>query len=165
MKPKIILYIASSLDGFIARIDGSVDWLDKYSESGQDYGYREFFESVDTVIVGNKTQKKFPQKYGDKTCFVFSRSSEGTDGNITYVKGDVKEFMKKCKLQGRIWLVGGADLIDQFLKYGLIDEFIISMMPEILGSGIPLFKTMDLTRLKLVKSTPYGNVMQVHYKK
>jgi len=122
MKSKIILYVATSLDGYIADKNGSVDWLDKYNNSGHDYGYKKFFDSVDTVIVGNTTQKQFPQKYDGKTCFVFSRSSKGRDDNITFVSCDVNEFMAEHKPQGKIWLVGGADLVGQFLESDLIDD-------------------------------------------
>lgn len=162
---KIILYIATSLDGYISRKNGSVDWLDKYNNAGHDYGYKEFYDSVDTVIVGNTTHEQFPQEYNGKSCFVFSRNSKASHENITFVRGDVKKFMEKVNPQGTIWLVGGADLVNQFLKYDLIDEFIISIMPEFIGDGIPLFKKMDFVKqLNLVGSNSYGSVVQVHYK-
>jgi dihydrofolate reductase len=85
MSKKVVLYIATSLDGFIATKDLSVSWLDKFNNSGEDYGYTKFNDSVDTVIVGNTTLKQFPDSYPDKECFVFSRHDKGQKDNITYV--------------------------------------------------------------------------------
>lgn len=165
MESKIILYIAQSIDGYIATKDFSVSWLDKYQKKGNDYGYKKFFESIDTVIVGNTTQKQFPQKYEGKTTFVFSKSESGKDENITYVKGSVKEFMKKYKPKGNIWLLGGADIINQFLKEDLIDEMRIFIMPELLGAGIPLFKKRNgAKRFKLVSTKTDNNSVELYYK-
>ncbi len=139
---KIILFIASSLDGFIARKSGGIDWL----FTDQDYGYTEFFKTIGVVIMGRKTYDQtltfgeYPFK--GKEAFVFSRSRAGaTDGNARFISGDVEIFMDSLKSkQGKdIWLVGGSELIQQFLKHDLIDEFVISIHPIILGEGIPLF--------------------------
>ena len=72
---KIILYIAISLDGYIARKNGSVDWLKKYENSDEDYGYAKFLDSVKTVILGKTTYKQFKAPYSNKNCFVFSRKN------------------------------------------------------------------------------------------
>jgi len=165
MGNKIILYIASSLDGFIARKNGSVEWLDKYNNTGNDYGYNKFLESVDTIIVGNNTQQQFPQKYNGKPCLVFSRSIQGKDDNLTYVSGNIIEVLEKYKPLGKIWLVGGANLLGQFIQNNLIDEFIITVIPELLEDGIPLFSDSDyLKKQKLTFSKNYGNVVQMYYK-
>ena len=165
-KPKIILYIATSLDGFIASKDLSVAWLDKYQKKDTDYGYKKFFNSIDGVVVGNTTQKQFPQNYERKPTFVFSRKKTEAKDNLTYVKGTVKNFMSKHSLKGNIWLLGGAEIIHQFLKEDLIDEFIIFVMPELLGEGVKLFKESTLKKkLKLINSKSYGEVIELHYKK
>lgn len=166
MKNKIILYIASTLDGYIALKDNSIKWLDKYNNSGEDFGYKKFLNSIDAVIVGNTTQKQFPQKYEGKPTFVFSRVKKETDENITYVKGSVKDFFNNHKDLGNIWLVGGYDLIDQFLKEDLIDEFIIFIMPELLGDGISLFnKENKNLKLKLISTKTHGDCVELHYKR
>lgn len=164
MSAKITLYIATSLDGFIAKRDGSVKWLDEFNESGEDYDYKEFIGSIKTVVMGNATYKqilgfgKFP--YKNQKCFVFTNHDKKKDKNVTFVNGDVKKFVNGLdkKEEHRIWLVGGADLTNQFLKHDLIDEIIIFIMPIILGSGIRLFdennnkKELELEKTKTYKS-------------
>ena len=139
---RIILFIASSLDGFIAGRSGEIDWL----FTDQDYGYTEFFKTVGVVIMGRKTYDQaltfgeYPFK--GKESFVFSRTRAGTaDRNAKFISGDVAGFIDALKSrEGKnIWLVGGAELIQEFLKHDLIDEFVISIHPIILGEGIPLF--------------------------
>lgn len=171
MKNKIILYIATSLDGFIARKNGDIDWLKPYENSGEDYGYKEFYDSVGTVIMGNTTYKQalsFGESYKGKNCFVFSKNMN-KNSNVTFVDGNVKEFVEKLNLKDNksIWLVGGASIIDEFLKHDLIDEFIISIIPILLGDGISLFKDGNAERrLKLlnVKSFDSG-LVQIHYER
>jgi len=166
MKSKIILYIATTIDGFIASKDFSVSWLDKYQKKGQDYGYKKFFSLIDTVVVGNTTQKQFPQKYEGKPCFVFSKKTKGKDENITYVKGTVKSFMKNSEPKGRIGVLGGANVINQFLKQNLVDEIRLFVMPEFLGDGIRLFQEGSPSKkFKFVSKKSYGEVVELQYKK
>ena len=163
---KIILYIATSLDGFIARENGSVDWLDKYNESDYDFGFNEFNKRFDSVIVGNTTQKHYPNKYDGKTCYVFSKIPQDKDENLIYVSGDVKKVIEDTNPKGNIWHVGGADLINQFIKYDLIDEYIITIVPEEIGSGIPLFKDSNSPlKHKTVETKKYGDTVQLIYTK
>ncbi|MDB9511177.1 dihydrofolate reductase family protein [Kamptonema animale CS-326] len=138
---KIRLFIASSLDGYIARASGDVDWL--FTDS--DYGYDQFFAQIDTLIMGNKTYQQIlgfgEYPYKGKESFVFSNSLAGTkDNNVEFVGGNLEEFIHKLRNMngGDIWLVGGGQTIHYFLKYGLIDELILSIHPIILGKGIPL---------------------------
>lgn len=139
---KIILYIAQSLDGFIATKDGSVAWLDKYNSLGDDYGYKEFVASVDTVVMGNTTYKQVlgfgEWPYHSLKSYVFAHKQE-KDKNVTFVSGDISEFVKGLPADAIVWLMGGAHLINEFQKEGLIDEMILFVMPTILGSGIRLF--------------------------
>jgi len=161
---KVILYAATSLDGFIAREDGSVDWLEKYEKSGEDYGYKEFLNSIDTVILGNTTFKQFKAPYPDKKCFVFSRKKIGNEDNVTYVNSNVVEFIDRLSDNQNIWLVGGAEIIKEFLKNNLVNEIIITIIPIVLGGGISLFSKdcgEQHTQLEKVKS--YGSVVQLHY--
>lgn len=140
----IILYIATSLDGYIARENGDVDWL----FTDQDYGYSEFIRTVDTVLMGMKTYEQvltfeeFP--YKDKECFVFTSNPEANhDSNVTFINQDVQAFVERIKKgKGRdIWLVGGSQLIAEFVKLNLIDQYIISIHPVLLGNGIALFRS------------------------
>ncbi|MBD2346453.1 dihydrofolate reductase family protein [Anabaena subtropica] len=138
---KIILFIASSLDGYIARASGEIDWL----FTDQDYGYTEFYNQVDTLIMGNKTYQQVlsfgEYPYKDKEVLVFSQTQQGeTDNNTKFVNNNWEDLIRILKISnGRdIWLVGGAQLIHVFLKHHFIDEIILSIHPIILGSGIPL---------------------------
>lgn len=166
---KISLFIASSLDGYIARTSGEVDWL----FTDQDYGYTEFYEQIDTLIMGNKTYHQIlnwgEYPYPGKECFVFSQTLQGQkDNNVEFVGGDLTEFINKLRQSsGRdIWLVGGGQVINYLMKHNFIDELILAIHPIILGNGIPLFaKDASLeTNLKLkhVKTYPTG-LLQVFY--
>ena len=162
---KIILYIATSLDGFIARKNGSVDWLSEFNNTGDDFGYKKFLDSVGTVILGNTTYKEFKAPYENKKCFVFSRKNTGKKENIIYVNTEVKKFIKSLSDDENIWLVGGADIAKEFLKNNLIDEFIITVIPTLLGEGIPLFgEGCGEHKLKLLDTKSYDSgVVQLHY--
>ncbi len=163
---KVILYIAQSLDGFIAKKDLSVKWLDKYFNKQMAANHKQFFKDIDSVVLGNTTHKQFPQKYEGKPTFVFSRKEKGKDENVTYVRGKVKAFMKKHNLKGNLWVLGGSDIVNQFLKENLIDEMRIFIMPEILGDGIRLFQEGNKgKKFKLVNKKTYEDVVELHYKK
>ena len=177
MEKKIILYIATSLDGFIAKKDGSIDFLDPDNKSGEgsgnnskdDYGYNEFYSSIGAIIMGNTTYKQvgdtkeFEEYYKDKPVFVFSREPKAKKKNVTFVHEDVKEFVKKLKSD--TWLVGGASLLNEFLKNGLVDKFIITIIPVLLGEGIPLFKgDSNEKNLRLIDVKSYDSgVVQLSY--
>jgi dihydrofolate reductase len=166
---KVTLYIATSLDGFIAKKDGSIDFLDSSMKSGDDFGYKEFYASIGTIVMGNTTYKQvgetkeFEEYYKGKPVFVFSREPNAKKNNVTFVNEDVKEFVKK--LESNAWLVGGADIAKEFLKYNLIDEFIITIIPIVLGEGIHLFaKGVGEHKLKLLNTKFYDSgVVQLHY--
>ena len=162
---KIILYIATSVDGFIARKNGSVDWLLEFGNSEEDYGYKEFLDSVGTVVLGNTTYKEFKAPYENKKCFVFSRKNKGKRENITYVNTGVREFVETLSDDENIWLVGGANIAKEFLKNNLIDEIIVTIIPIMLGEGIPLFyKNNGEHKLKLLDTKSFDSgVVQLHY--
>lgn len=166
---KIVLYIATSLDGYIARKDGSVDWLPPLDD--QDYGYSEFLATVDTVVMGRTTYEQLPElggyPYEGKKGYVFSTARKGRDANVEFVSGPAKEFAERLRSENGsdIWLVGGAELVDSFLSAGLIDRYIISVVPVILGEGIPLFFPDGRERiLRLVgsRSFPSGLVQSTY---
>ncbi|BAT54780.1 bifunctional deaminase-reductase-like protein [Nostoc sp. NIES-3756] len=166
---KIILFIASSLDGYIARESGEIDWL----FTDQDYGYTEFYDQVDTLIMGNKTYQQVlsfgEYPYKDKEVFVFSKTESGkADNNAKFVNSDWLNFIKTLRQSqgGDVWLVGGAQLIHFFLQHHFIDELILSIHPIILGSGIPLIISDSnlgtKLELKNVKSFDTG-LVQIFY--
>ncbi len=172
MNRKLILYIAMSLDGFIAKPDGDISFLSLVEQEGEDYGYSEFIESVDTVILGRKTYDKiismgFDLPYGDRKVFVLTRTPKPDSGNIQFYSGSLPDLISTLKNQEgkHIYCDGGAETVHQLLQEDLIDELIISIIPVFLGDGIRLFESaFSEKRLQLVKSTAFEKgLVQLHY--
>ncbi|NJL11939.1 MAG: dihydrofolate reductase [Microscillaceae bacterium] len=146
---KVQLYIAATLDGYIARLNGQVDFLETIpapESAPADYGYADFYALTDTTLMGYETYKfivesghAFP--YPDKQNFVFSRHSRPASPDVEFVKGDALAFVQKLKAQEgqNIWLVGGGQINALLLNAGLIDEILLTLFPVVLGAGIPLF--------------------------
>lgn len=146
--PRVKLYIAASLDGFIARENGSIDWLTVYDNNSEtDYGYSEFYASIGTVLMGRKTYEQVlgfgDWLYKEKKTYVFTRQKEPLrrQNNVEFFSGDIGEFVRRLKenMKEDIWLVGGSQLVKVFLEENLVDDFIVFLVPIILGGGIPLF--------------------------
>jgi dihydrofolate reductase len=167
---KVILYIASSLDGFISRKDGRLDWLPQIEEGHEDYGYNELMEKIDCILMGRKTYEqvlkfgKWP--YSGKKSYVFSKRKVEEDKNVE-ISSDAVSLVKELKQKdGKdIWLVGGGGLNGSLLNIGLIDEIIITVIPVLIGSGIGLFdKVENDCKLKLIESKSYDSGMvQLRY--
>ncbi|MBO9128999.1 dihydrofolate reductase family protein [Bacillus sp. 165] len=167
---KLVLFIATSLDGYIARENGSLDWL--YAVEGEgDNGFTEFYNTIDTLVMGKATYdhlmtlvEEFP--HSDKTCYIFSRSEQREDKHVTFINEDISEFTRRLMAQSgsNIWLVGGGDLLDTFVKEKLVDEFIVTISPIILGKGVPLFKQDNPEiELELIEQRRFGQFVQLHY--
>jgi dihydrofolate reductase len=162
---KILVYIATSLDGFVARENGSIDWLPESSESS----YEAFYKSIDTVIMGKTTYDQIltfgEYPYKDKKSIVFSKTQQNDDENAEFVS-DIEKFVKDSfpGAGENIWLVGGAKIIASFLKQGVVDEIIITKIPVILGNGILLFPNIEETKLELIKTEKFGQLVDLHYK-
>ncbi len=175
---QIIVMIATSADGFIARKDGAVDWLDRPQIKGEDYGMAAFYESIDTILYGRKTYDtavKFVEQGleipTDKRVrnYVFSRrrAPRKVLPGFEFVKEPVKKFAQRLRSEkGKgIWMMGGGSLIASFLDEGEIDEFIISVIPTFIGEGIPLIAPRRRTvPLKLLSTKKFRDgVVQLHY--
>ena len=176
MNRKVILYITASLDGYIARKDGSIDWLSgDGSDPNIDNGYSAFYKTVDTIIMGSKTYEQIIHElspnmwiYDGMQCFVATTRNLDEDSNVKFVKGDLCALVSTLKQQNgkNIWIIGVAEIIEELLKENLIDEYIISVIPTILGEGIPLFKTgVPETKLKLKNLRPLDGVVELTYTK
>jgi dihydrofolate reductase len=170
-KRKLILYIAASLDGYIATEDHSLDWLFK-TEGEDDNGFSKFYDTVDTIFLGRTTyewilaheKNDFP--YKDKECYVFTRSIINDTEYVKFINSDITFFTKdiKNKEGGSIWIVGGGELIHSFIKKKLVDEIIITIAPVLLGKGIPLFKNQEFqTLLELKKTQCYNQFVELYY--
>jgi len=174
---KIIVYIATSADGFIARKDGAVDWLDRPRPKGN-YGMAEFWKSIDTILLGRKTYdmalkfikqgKATPGMFRGIKHYVFSRKppKEAIEG-FQFAKEPIKKFAQRLRKQkGKdIFMLGGAGLIASFLDEGEIDEFVISVIPVFIGEGIPLIAPSRRTvSLKLLSTKKFSDgVVKLHY--
>lgn len=178
--PEVILYIASSLDGYIARPDGAVDWLDEIAAPEgapeEDYGYEQFFAGIGAVLMGRITYEQVltfdvAYPYPGTAGYVFSSTRAGQrDENVEFVDGaNIPQFIARLKAASdkHIWLIGGGLLIREFLKLDLVDRIIVTVMPVILGEGIPLFPPpTPQIRLELVESLSFSSGMvQLTYRR
>jgi len=144
---KVILYIATSLDGYIAKPNDDLSFLSIVEKEGEDYGYADFIKTVDTVILGRKTydwiMKQVPEfVHADKVTYVVTRTERPELGNTRFYTGDLKELLFRLKHEegSNIFIDGGAQIVNELLRLKLIDEFIISVIPVMVGDGIRLFQ-------------------------
>jgi dihydrofolate reductase len=173
MNRKVILYIAMSLDGFIAKRDDDISFLSQVEKEGEDYGYTAFMESIDTVILGRKTYDKVISMgfelpyYGEREVYVLTRSSKPDSGTIHYYSGNLPKFIFRLKNKDgkHIYCDGGAETVQRLLQDDLIDEFTISIIPILLGDGIRLFgQSFPEQKLQLVNSESFEKgLVQLHY--
>lgn len=177
-KRKIIASLAISADGFIARKDGGVDWLDRPRPKGEDYGMGEFFKSIDTILLGRGTYdfvvdfqkegKAAPDMFGGVKHYTFSRKPpKKVLPGFEFVSEPIKKFAKRLRAEKgkNIWMMGGGGIIASFLDEGEMDEFIISVIPVFIGEGIPLIAPRHRTvPLKLLSTKKFSDgVVALHY--
>ena len=170
---KIIVNIATSADGYVARPDGNLDWLTERPAPKGFYGLPEFERSTDGKILGRKTFDRSVQlgaRFGGKTAhYVFSRrpAPVSVPAGVQFVTESIPTFAERLRKQAgkNVWLMGGGEIIASFLDEGAIDEFIITVVPIFIGEGIPLLAPRHLEvplRLLGVQQFPDG-VVQLHY--
>ena len=173
--PEVIYYVASSLDGYIATTDGSVEWLSQFHVSGEDHGAGELEASVDALLLGSHTYD-FALKLGqwpspDKLSWVFTRRDVRIlHPSITLTAQSPREVVESLASRGlrRAWLMGGGKLAASFHADQLISRYIISVFPVLLGSGIPLFAphSSPLDALRFVAAKPFkSGLVQVTYER
>lgn len=169
---KLILYIAASLDGYIATPEDGLDFLSLVEQEGQDYGYGSFIQTVDTVIVGRRTYDKvlsmgvdFP--HADKETYILTRTPKPSIDSVSFYTGDIKELVTQLKhaIGKNIFCDGGAQVVSLLLKEQLIDEIILSVIPVVLGKGIRLFQEdLPTQPLQLLSSKSFEKgLVQLHY--
>lgn len=174
MSQKVKLYIAMTLDGYIADTNGDIDFLTSFGKDGEDYGYHLFMDHIDTVIMGKKTYDQVlsfgdEYPYKDQMTYVLTHKKLNSKDKVIYVD-DVDNMMTQIKSSSKkdIFLIGGAQVIELMLRHHLIDEFHISIIPTLLGDGIKLFLKHEIPQdLKLVKTDTYkdGIVKVIYVKK
>jgi dihydrofolate reductase len=170
---KIIVHIATSADGYIARPDGDLEWLINRPAPKGFYGIAAFERTIDTKLFGRKTfdaSLKFGATFGGKmrTCVFSRRPPPGSlPRGVEFVSEPVARFVARLRGEAgkNIWMMGGGDLIASFLDAGAIDEFIVSIVPVFIGEGIPLIAARHREQpLTLRSVTPFRDgVVQVHY--
>ncbi len=173
MSRKLILYIACSLDGYIAKPNDDLSFLDRVQKENEDYGYYNFISSVDTVIIGRKTYDWVMTKvdvfpHSDKETYVITRTQKPAIGNIVFYTGNLVNLVNglKNKPGKNIFCDGGAEIVNELLKENLFDELIISIVPVLVGEGTKLFKYGRPEQgLELVSVKEFDTgLVQLHYK-
>jgi dihydrofolate reductase len=172
-KRKIIVNIATSADGYVARTDGNLDWLTNRPAPKGFYGLPKFSRSIGAKILGRKTfdlSVKMGASFGGDTVhYVFSRRPPpaSVPAGVHFVRESIRAFAERLRTQAdkNIWMMGGGEIIGSFLDEGAIDEFIITVVPTFIGEGIPLIapKHREVPlRLHSLEQFPDG-VVQLHY--
>ncbi|WP_455715406.1 dihydrofolate reductase family protein [Anaerosporobacter sp.] len=173
---KVILYIAMSLDGFIADEFGGVDWLVGQEDTSEEQGsYARFIKTVDTVIMGYTTYHQVTTElapgnwpYKGLRTYVLTHKYKKTEEDIIFTDKNIQELVTKIRMEPgkNIWICGGANLVNQFMKEDLIDRYHITVIPTILGKGIPLFHDNNSSiRLKLISSESYNGMIDLIYER
>ena len=170
------VFIATSLDGYIARPDGRIDWLDRVPSDGDDHGYAAFFARMDGIVMGRATFETvlgFGEWPYEKPVVVVSRSLSASDvpkelsGRVRVHGGPPKEILTELGAQGwtRAYVDGGR-LIQSFLREGLIADLIITRIPVLLGSGLPLFGELasDVCLQHVTTASFTSGLVQSHYR-
>lgn len=174
---KVIAYLAASADGYIARPDGDVEWLNRRPHK-YDYGMKQFYSSIDTILLGRKTYDwavnyyrnigKPPQFDSKVPHIVFSRKRPRNPApGVEFVTTPVKTFMRKLRATPgkHVWMMGGGGLIASFLDAGELDEFDIHVIPTLIGKGIPIIapRHRDI-EMKLLAAKKYPDgVVRLRY--
>ena len=170
------LFIATSLDGYIAKPNDDLSFLKSVEKEGEDYGYAEFTSTIDTIIVGRKTYDWVAREIGtshydngERNVYVITKTKRPSVCKTRYYTRNLAEQVGQLKNeQGKnIYCDGGAEIINELLKDDLVDEFVISVVPVLLGNGTRLFKdgrpeqTLEFVRAKTFDT----GLMQLHYKR
>lgn len=163
-------YVAATLDGFIAGPDGEIDWLDVAHLPGEDFGYGDFFETVDALVMGRKTWDFVaavrPWPYGTLPARVFShRPIDRGELPVERVSGDPQPVIRDLVDAGcrHIWLVGGGGLASALLESGELTDLILTVIPVTLGRGLPLFANDRPTVWQAVATSRWPNGVVQHH--
>lgn len=171
----VVLFIAMSLDGYIADEVGGVGWLQGQGDGEAVDSYGEFVRDVDTVLMGWNTYHQVATElspdewvYAGLTTYVFTHREATSDEDIVFTDENPVDLVRRLRVQeGKaLWVCGGAQLVQQLMEADLIDRYYLSVIPTLLGSGIRLFGSLDGERpLRLVKSQAYDGIAELVYER
>jgi len=170
------LYIATSLDGYIAKPNDDLSFLKLVEKEGEDYGYAKFTSTIDTIILGRKTYDWVLREIGtshydngERNVYVITRTQRPSVGKTKFYTGNLTELVRQLKGENgkNIYCDGGAEIINELLKSDLVDEFIISVIPVLVGSGTRLFKDgRPQQQLELLNAKTFDiGLIQMHYRR
>lgn len=173
---KISLFIATSLDGYIAQPNDDLSFLKLVEKEGEDYGYEAFTATIDTLIIGRKTYDYVVKEIGSshydngqRDVYVITRTERPQVGRTIFYTGNITELVNRLKSEKgkNIYCDGGAEVINELLNHDLIDEFIISVVPVLLGNGTRLFKDGRPEQiLEFIEAKTFDTgLAQLHYKR
>ncbi|VXC55988.1 Dihydrofolate reductase [Pseudomonas sp. 8Z] len=172
MNPSLIYHVTSSLDGYIAHPDGSLDWFDSTRQADEEYSFQYFYANIDSLLMGRMTYEALlsrsgPWPYPGKPCVVLTRcelARTASEVQLTHcTPAQAITALRGAGFQ-RTWLVGGGSLAGTCYAAGLIDEILINLTPHLLGAGIRLFATGIERSLELKDQRRFNNgVLQLHY--
>lgn len=173
---KISLFIAMSLDGYIAKPNDDLSFLKMVEKEGEDYGYAEFTAKIDTIIIGRRTYDYVLKEIGashydngQRDIYVITRTERPQVSRTTFYTGNLTELVVRLKSESgkNIYCDGGAEVINELLKHDLIDKFIISVIPVLLGNGTRLFKDgRPEQSLEFITAKTFETgLTQLHYKR
>lgn len=172
---QLSLFIACSLDGYIAKPNDDLSFLKMVEKEGEDYGYAAFIEQIDTILLGRKTYDYVVREIGaehydngERAIYVITSQKRAAVGRTTFYSGNLKELIQELRSkEGKnLYCDGGAELIHALLQADLIDEITVSIIPILLGEGVRLFKDgrqEQVLELLTTKTFETG-LVQLHYK-
>ena len=170
------LFIATSLDGYIAKPNDDLSFLKLVEKEGEDYGYAKFTSTIDTIILGRKTYDWVLREIGashydngERDVYVITRTGRPDVGKTKFYTGDLTELVRQLKSENgkNIYCDGGAEIANELLKNDLIDELIISVVPVLVGDGTRLFKDgRPEQQLELLNEKTFDTgLTQLHYRR
>jgi dihydrofolate reductase len=173
---KVSIFIAASLDGYIAKPNDDLGFLKLVEKKGEDYGYTAFMDTVDTIILGRKTYdyvvKEMGTSYydnGTRDVYIITRTERPQMGRTTFYTGNLTDLVQRLKSEEgqTIFCDGGAEVINALLQHDLVDEWVISMIPILLGQGTQLFKdNRPEQNLELIEGKTFDTgLAQLHYQR
>jgi len=171
---KVTLFIAMSLDGYIADNQGKVDWLEGQGEDTENIdSYFEFVKEIDTVIMGWNTYNQIVTElspdewiYNELTTYVMTHRKCISSEKINFIDMDLVELVKRLRVENGkgIWICGGANVIHQLVNQDMIDCYDITIIPTLLGAGIRLFEASEKEmQLKLLKTQCHDGMIDLTY--